>query len=118
MPSAEEVATFLGFEFLTPGNFAVSTGPIQIPAIVEAIAAREHRPIEPGEFGSISVQAVGFEEGNETPKVHIYLTRGSVRLIKSLPRDVGGVQLMAHKMGPIKCSAGDGWGDHQSSAHL
>ena len=87
------MATLLGFEFLRRGNFAVSTGPIQIPATVEAIAEvaeRERYAIEPGEFGSIS-SAVGFEEGNETPKVHIYLTRGSMRLIKSLPRDVGGV---------------------------
>lgn len=37
----------------------------------------------------------------DDPKVHIYLTRGSVRMIKELPDEIEGVQLRAHKMGPI-----------------
>jgi hypothetical protein len=35
------------------------------------------------------------------PKVHIYLTKGSARLIKSLPDEFEGVSIRVHKMGAI-----------------
>jgi hypothetical protein len=56
------------------------------------------------------VQSVGFEQGVEDPKVHIYLTRASARLVKSLPDTISfkslpvpieGVPLRAHRMGLV-----------------
>ena len=49
----------------------------------------------------LAVQAVGFEEGVDNPKVHIYLTRASRKLLKSIPNEIDGVPVRAHKMGPI-----------------
>jgi hypothetical protein len=57
-------------------------------------------PVIP-EFASLAVQSVGREDGVDDAKVHIYLTRGSARLIKELPDEIEGVRLRAHKMGPI-----------------
>jgi hypothetical protein len=49
----------------------------------------------------LAVQSVGFEEGPDNPKVHIYLTRGSAKLIKSIATEIDGVPIRAHKMGAI-----------------
>jgi hypothetical protein len=84
MPTAEEVATFLAYEFLKRGNYTSSVGPIEVPELAAAAAAANaHDDLaieytdsaEP--FGGLSVQSVGFEEGVRDAKVHIYLTRAS-----------------------------------------
>jgi hypothetical protein len=108
MPTAEEVANFLAYEFLKNGNYTASVGPVDVPDLAGAAAAAAkdeevaieyaHRA-EP--FGGLAVQSVGFEDGVREPKVHIYLTRGSSRLIKSLPDDIYGVPVRIHKMGLI-----------------
>jgi hypothetical protein len=108
MPTAEEVANFLAYGFLKNGNYTASVGPVDVPDLAGAAAAAAkdeevaieyaHRA-EP--FGGLAVQSVGFEDGVREPKVHIYLTRGSSRLIKSLPDDIYGVPVRIHKMGLI-----------------
>ena len=105
MPSAEQVANALAFEFLRRGNYSASSGPIEISslfeigAVAEVIEQETFRVIP--EFGGLAIQSVGFEDGVDKPKVHIYLTRGSSRLIKGIPDEVDGVPLRAHKMGAI-----------------
>jgi hypothetical protein len=108
MPNAEQVATFLAYEFLKNGNYTASVGPVDVPDLAGAAAAAAEdeevaieyaRRAEP--FGGLAVQSVGFEDGVKEPKVHIYLTRGSSRLIKSLPDDIDGVPVRIHKMGLI-----------------
>jgi hypothetical protein len=105
MPSAEQVATILGFEFLRQGNFSAAAGPVlmPLPERVSAVADDERGPaltyIEG--FSGLSIQAVGYEEGVEEPKVHIYLSRGSASIIRKLPHDIEEVPVVAHKMGPI-----------------
>jgi hypothetical protein len=105
MASAEEVATMLAYEFLREGRFSAAAGPEEVSALVQAAAAGGYDRAEAEDraagFGGIAVQAVGFEEGAPNPKVHIYLTHGSVRLVKSLPQDVDGVPVRAHRMGAI-----------------
>jgi hypothetical protein len=107
MPTAEEVATALAYEFLRRGNYSASKGPVEVPELAQVVAAGfvpdivEQYEEHPEAFASLAVQSVGFEEGVEDPKVHIYLTRGSSKLIRSLPREIDGVPIRAHKMGNI-----------------
>ncbi|BBK41292.1 hypothetical protein STVA_13120 [Allostella vacuolata] len=108
MPDAEEVATLLAYEFLRDGKYSAAQGPVEIRqlAMAAAIGAADHVAL--GEeregieaFGSIAVQSVGFEQGIDDPKVHVYLTRGSSKLIRSLPKTVEGVPIVAHQMGTV-----------------
>jgi hypothetical protein len=123
MPSAEEVATSLAYEFLKQGNYSASVGPIEVPALAQAAAAADEgeaatdyaQRAEP--FGGLAVQSVGFEQGIDEPKVHIYLTRGSARLIRSLPGEIDGVAVQVHKMGPITVRP-DAAGSATNRGHL
>lgn len=105
MPSAEEVATVLAYGFMREGKFTAAVGPVDVPALAQAVAAADHdrryAEQEAEAFGNIAVQSVGFEEGPDDPKVHIYLTRGTLSLIRSLPQEVDGVPVEVHKMGAI-----------------
>jgi hypothetical protein len=90
MDHAERVATLLAFEFLREGRYSAASGPIEVPALATAAAVSapdgEIDSTLPQGFDGLAVQSVGFEEGPKEPKVHIYLTRGSAKLIKSLPQ--------------------------------
>jgi hypothetical protein len=105
MATAEEVAMALAYEFLRDGRFTQSIGPTEVPYLASAVAAGDGEEIvqehSSASFGNIAVQSVGFEEGIEDPKVHLYLTRGTNRLIKSLPTEMRGVTIQAHKMGVL-----------------
>jgi len=108
MATAEEVATRLAFEFLRMGRYSASTGPVEVPDLARAVAvaAPDYEEIavfadRVSEFSGLSVQSVGFEEGRDNPKVHIYLTRGSAREIRALPSEIDDVPVLAHKMGAI-----------------
>ena len=106
MPSAEQVATALAYEFLKKGNYSAASGPVEVPRLLRVAAVADVLEDEGEfqiipEFAGLSVQSVGFEDGVDDPKVHIYLTRGSSRMIKELPEEVEDVPLRAHKMGPI-----------------
>jgi len=112
MTEAERVAALLAYEFLREGKFTASHGPVEVdylaPLAVAAVAdsgepSKGHAAVY-GEnlgFGGIAVQSVGFEEGPESPKVHVYLTRGTSRLMKSLPSEIEGVSIRVHRMGLI-----------------
>src|SRR5262249_51274052 len=103
--SAEQVATMLAYEFLKEGKFSAAAGPEEVPALVQATAAAGYdsdvAEQRAAGFAGIAVQAVGFEEGPTNANVHIYLTHGSVRLMKSLPQEIDGVPVRAHRMGAI-----------------
>lgn len=79
---------------------------MDVPSIAAAAAVSSKDEMEvrsafPEGFEGLDVQSVGFETGPVNPKVHIYLTRGSTRLIKSLPTELEGVPIRAHRMGNI-----------------
>ena|SRR5437667_3461712 len=106
MPTAEEVAILLAYEFLKRGNYSAAAGPVQIPELagVAPAAARvesEELFTSSDGFAGLAVQSVGYEAGVDDPKVYVYLTRGSAGLVKSLPRDVEGIPIIAQRMGPI-----------------
>jgi hypothetical protein len=103
---AEAVAAALAYEFLKNGNYSASSGPVELPVGVSAAAAGVEDEMRAEfcntpEFGGLAVQSVGFENGVEDPKIHIYLTRASARLAKSLPEKIEGVPLRAHRMGLV-----------------
>ena len=102
---AESVAAMLAAHFLRRGNYNASTGPITLSTELgpTAAASYEREPYihTPSEFAELQVQSVGFEEGTDDPAVHLYLTRGTARLIRSLPKSIEGVRLVIQKMGPV-----------------
>jgi len=108
--SAEQVAEILASEFLRLGYFSASTGPTGTAASHGLSAASanstdklDYDPLRSvsEEFTGLQVQSVGFEQGTEQPAVHLYLTRGSARMMKSVPGEILGVPLRTHKMGPV-----------------
>jgi hypothetical protein len=52
-------------------------------------------------FEGLAVQSVGFEEGASDPKVHIYVTKGSMKGLRSLPGENDGVKIQVNKMGKV-----------------
>lgn len=106
MPTAEEVANFLAYEFLRNGNYSAAIGPVEIPRLAQLGAAAadidlEEKTEHPDVFAALAVQSVGHEEGVADPRVHIYLTRGSAKLIRTMPIELDGVPVRTHKMGAI-----------------
>lgn len=104
MSEAETIAKRLAFEFLREGRYFASSGPVELK-IPGAVAAGTVEAFEDFtqqvEYGGLAVQAVGYEEGTENPKVHVYLTHGSARNIKALPKDIGGTAIAVHRVGAI-----------------
>jgi len=107
MGDAEGLATRLAYDFLRSGQYSASVGPVELAP--PAFAATVNAGVDQfggfddarSQFSGLSVQSVGFEEGPEEPKVHIYVTKGSSRYLKSLPQDIDGVPVQVHKMGPV-----------------
>jgi hypothetical protein len=99
---AERVANMLAFEFLRDGRYSAAHGPVEVPSLLRAATAVAVADDGSASgFGNLAVQSVGFDEGTSEPALHIYLTRGSAKLIKSLPVQVDGVTVTAHRMGAI-----------------
>jgi len=106
MPTAEEVAIFLAYEFLKRGNYSAAAGPVQMSDLSEIAPAATRAETDElftgfEGFGGIAVQSVGCEVGVDAPNVYVYFARGSVRLIKALPEEVEGIPIVAQRMGPI-----------------
>jgi hypothetical protein len=114
MTNAEAVASQLAYEFLRDGKFTAAQGPVEVRDLAVSGAAAASiegfdvlgftgAPTDGASegFGGIAVQSVGYEEGAKSPRVHVYLTRGSQRLIRSLPAEVRGIPIRAHRMGAV-----------------
>ncbi|MDB6173804.1 MAG: hypothetical protein JWL59_3115 [Chthoniobacteraceae bacterium] len=52
-------------------------------------------------FAGLAVQTVACSSGEKGPKVHIYLTRSSKKLEKTLPKEIDGVPIVLARMGRI-----------------
>lgn len=122
MATAEDIATLLAFEFLRMGRYSDSSGPVEVPDLRARAASAADEDIgefasKMDEFSGLQVQSVGFEEGPDEPKVHIYLTRGSVKAMKSLPEVIEKVQVRTHKMGPISVRP-DAAGTHTNRGNV
>jgi len=83
------------YEFLSRGNCSASAGPVRLLEAVGMVPAAvlgwdEQLFYSTEAFGSVAVQSVGCEEGVDDPSAIIYLTRGSIRQLRSLPEEVSG----------------------------
>lgn len=66
-----------------------------------AAAGQESWSEYPG-YSGLSIQAVGYEHGKENPKVHIYVTRGSVGALKKLRSEIDGIPVQINNIGELK----------------
>jgi hypothetical protein len=107
MPTEEEIAIGLVYEFLRRGNYSAAAGPVRLPEVAAGVApaavlGRKEEFFEATEgFGSVSIQSVGCEDGVDDPSVRIYLRRGSLRQIRSLSEEIEGIPIVAQRMGPV-----------------
>jgi hypothetical protein len=95
------VADELALEFLRRGQYSASAGPVDLGHGVAASAAAASYVEATAGFAGLAVQSVGVEQGVNTPMIHLYLTHGTQRQLRELPKEVGGVQVRPHKIGAI-----------------
>lgn len=105
MSRAREVAQQLAARFLEHGNYALAT-PMNLKSLHSIMPAATANPVfgdffDEGGFAGLAVQSVGYEEGAREPKVHIYVTKGSAKAFKSLPKEQDGVEIQVNKMGKL-----------------
>ena len=107
---AEIVARKLTAKFLEEGSFALAPpmGREVIHAAAQAAASgTEEDDVDLDSlfgnagFAGLSVQAVGFEEGGEKEKVHIYVAKGSHRKVESLPVEDGEILIEVNRIGKL-----------------
>jgi hypothetical protein len=97
------IAQRLAAKFLEAGNYTFSA-PLSARGLTEVIsAAADTRAIdayfEETGFAGLAVQSVGYEEGAENPKVHIYVTRGPRKLEREIPEE--GVPIEINRVGRV-----------------
>ncbi len=82
------LAQQLAAAYLAAGNYAFSAplNPDAIPGVMPAAAGAHvaDEYMEEVGFSGLAVQAVGYEEGTDDPKIHVYVTKG-----RHLEREVG-----------------------------
>lgn len=105
MSQAKKIAQQLAAKFLAQGNYSFAN-PLNVSALEHVLpaAAPSHRLsdyFEEAGFEGLSVQSVGYEEGTQDPIVHIYVTKGSLKSLKSLPEYEGEVKVQVDKMGKL-----------------
>lgn len=105
MKRRRDVATLaqqLAATYLAGGNFVLS-GALKADAITELMPAAAHAEAAGGYldevgFSGLAVQAVGYEEGADEPKIHVYVTKG-----RHQERDIGpdGVPVVVDRVGRV-----------------
>lgn len=105
---AQIAAEVLGYEFLAKGNFAASSGPVIFDTgqfVLSSASAgftSDFRAAARQEgFAGLQIQSVGFEQGVDSPQVHIYVRQGSQRQLQALPKEIHGVGIRLHKIGSV-----------------
>lgn len=99
------LAQQLAARFLEEGNY-VFAGRLSaqavsqvIPAATDATAVADYFE-EPG-FAGLAVQSLGYEEGADEPKVHVYVTRGSRKAVKAIAGIQGDVEIEINRIGKV-----------------
>lgn len=102
--SAREVAINIAQRFLAEGQYASTPSPIAGVAPAGFLPTSGRDVFLAGEegFEGLSIQSVGYEEGNNTNVVHIYVTRGSAGALKKVSVTHGDISIRATKMGEVK----------------
>ncbi len=101
---AAAIAQRLAARFLEAGNYVFSS-PLSpralanvLPAAAEVPAVDRH--FEGVGFAGLSVQSVGYEEGVDEPRVHVYVTKGPRKLEKELPGE-SDVRIEINRVGRV-----------------
>jgi hypothetical protein len=108
MTSAELVAQKLAAKFLEDGNYTSAASMSGTAAsLISAARGLDIGPLfrQPG-FAGLAVQAVGYEEGATSPRVHIYVAKGSRRAIEALPTADGEVAIEVNRIGKLMIQPG------------
>ncbi len=105
MADARSVAQQLAARFLENGNYTLA-GPMTAAGTHAPLpAATDDRSLEgffsDAGFAGLAVQSVGYEEGADEPKVHVYVTKGSRRDEATLFDPEGEVTIQVNRMGRI-----------------
>ena len=82
MPDARSVAMRFAAKFLEQGNYYYASsarGPSSQPLQPASVTRKIDTFFEEVGFEGLAIQSVGYEEGAEVPKVHVYVTKGSRR---------------------------------------
>lgn len=104
---AEELSKSLAARFLEEGNYDALGTPLgekslsMFATAASTGALDEYFEPEDG-FAGLAVQSVGFTPGLEEERVIVYVTRGSQKALKAIPREVEGIPVTAHVMGKLK----------------
>jgi len=108
---ASNLAKAFANKFLEEGSFVDSGGPLTLrPAPATAVAALSEIDASGTGFAGLSVQAVGYAEGDVNggdaddelkDEVHIYVTRGGKKELKAIPNEVAGVRVFMHNTGKV-----------------
>ncbi|HEY8751025.1 MAG TPA: hypothetical protein VIM11_23775 [Tepidisphaeraceae bacterium] len=109
MLTAEELAKSLAAKFLENGNYEALGAGLSDTSIAEFSSAAAMAAIEDsfrGEdgFAGLSVQSVGYTAGASDEHVVVYVTRGSSKALKDVPKEVEGVQIETRVMGKLRVS--------------
>jgi hypothetical protein len=108
MPTANRavaVAQRLAARLLEGGNF-VFASPMSRSALTDVFPAAGQltaldRHFEELGFAGLAVQSVGYEEGVDNPKVHIYVTKGPKQRENELPTQQGPVTIEINRVGRV-----------------
>lgn len=102
--NAKDVALRLSNLFLQEGCYTAMPSPISGNSSTgfQTMSSQDGRAFCSDDVGfhGLSVQSVGYEEGKENGKVHIYVTQGSG--LNKLSKDIEGVKVVVNKIGNIK----------------
>ena len=105
MNKARAVTLRLAARFLEEGSYtaaAAMKGSSLARVIPASAGAADVQPLfaEPG-FAGLAVQAVGYEDGADEPKVHIYVSKGSRKHVEALLTDEGEVEIEVNRIGKL-----------------
>lgn len=105
--TAEELAKSLSARFLENGNYEALGVPFSANAVSAYAQAAAMSSLddffETDEgFSGLAVHSVGYTAGADEERVVIYVTRGSKKALKSLPHEVGDVEVETAVMGRLK----------------
>ncbi|MER2528528.1 MAG: hypothetical protein ABTR07_11425 [Candidatus Competibacter denitrificans] len=98
--TARQVAIDLANCFLADGRYVLAPAPGS--GVRPASSSSFLCNLEDAGFSGLSVQSVGYEEGKQNPKVHIYVTRGSLGALRKLEQSIRGVPIKINNIGEIR----------------
>lgn len=102
---ARAVAQRLAARLLEAGNF-VFAAPMSRSALTDVLPAAGHpgameRRFDELGFAGLAVQSVGYEDGVDEPKVHVYVTKGPRKREAEIPSADRGVIVQINRIGKV-----------------